>query len=180
MRRLEDLQRAFTYHPDYYRFEDAALNLVDLGLQNSRGFRALKVWLALRQVGRSGYERMIADDMRLARHLHTLAGEHPVLEPLSHSLSITTFRYVPADLPSRIGDDAVAAYLNELNEALLDRIEKSGQAFFSNAVIDGVFALRLCVVNFRTTLDDIEILPGLVSRLGAEVDGELRPGSLPS
>ena len=56
--------RRLRYHPPYYHFEERATNYVDYGPQNSRGFRALKVWLALRQAGASGYRRMIADDIR--------------------------------------------------------------------------------------------------------------------
>ncbi len=63
----EKLRAAFSYHPVYYHFGVEATNYFDLGAQNSRGFRALKVWLALQQVGREGYERMISDDIRLAR-----------------------------------------------------------------------------------------------------------------
>ena len=74
------------------------VNYFDYGPQNSRGFRALKVWLALRQVGRDGYLQMIGDDMRLARHLHALVAQHPEFEAITQNLSITTFRYVPPDL----------------------------------------------------------------------------------
>ena len=59
----EALRAAFAYHPPYYHFEERATNYVDYGPQNSRGFRALKVWLALRHVGAAGYRRMIADDI---------------------------------------------------------------------------------------------------------------------
>ena len=63
----EALRAAFAYHPPYYHFEEQATNYVDYGPQNSRGFRALKVWLALRHAGAAGYRRMIADDIRLSR-----------------------------------------------------------------------------------------------------------------
>ena len=54
MRRPEDLRNAFSYRPPYYHFDDDVLNLVDYGPQNSRGFRAIKVWMALKQIGRLG------------------------------------------------------------------------------------------------------------------------------
>ncbi len=98
VRRRGDLRRAFSYHPSYYHFDHEVTNYFDYGPQNSRGFRALKVWLALRQVGWSGYQQMIGDDMRLSRHLHTLVQQHPDFEALTQHLSITTFRYVPGDL----------------------------------------------------------------------------------
>ena len=166
VKRPEDLRNAFSYHPPYYRFGGEVLNFVDYGLQNSRGFRALKVWLALQQIGRAGYLESIAEDMRLSRKLFDLLQKHAEFEALTQDLSITTFRYVPPDLRSRLGDPAVEKSLNELNEALLARVEQSGKAFFSNAVIGGRFALRACIVNFRTSDADIEAVPEIVAALG--------------
>ena len=80
----------FSYHPSYYKFDEATrqagINYYEYGPQNSRGFRALKVWLALRQVGRKGYMRMISDDIRLASHLFRLVQEHPELQAFTHNL----------------------------------------------------------------------------------------------
>ena len=98
---LSDLRNAFSYHPPYYRFGEEALNFVDYGLQNSRGFRALKVWLALQQLGRSGYVDSMAEDMRLSRKLFDLVRAHPEFEALTQNLSITTFRYVPSRAPGQ-------------------------------------------------------------------------------
>ena len=164
------LRDAFSYHPVYYHFDETVVNYFDYGPQNSRGFRALKVWLALRQAGRDGYTSMIADDMTLARHLHALMSAHPEFEAMSQSLSITTFRYVPQDLQQRLGSEAVENYLNQLNQNLLTAVEKSGDAFPSNALIGDTFVLRACIVNYHTALDDIEALPPLLARLGKEAD----------
>jgi len=70
------------------------------------------------------------------------------------------------------------AYLNKLNETLLTHLIKGGEAFVSNAVIDGKYALRACIVNFNTTLDDVEALPEIVARLGRELDTAMRPEEL--
>jgi glutamate/tyrosine decarboxylase-like PLP-dependent enzyme len=164
VRRPADLRNAFSYHPPYYKFKDDVVNFVDYGLQNSRGFRALKVWLALQQIGRAGYEASIAEDMRLSRRLAAALGEHGSFEVLSQNLSITTFRYVPSDLRGQRSDAALER-LNRLNQDLLTRVEKSGEAFLSNAVVDGKFALRACIVNFNTSEEDVDALPGIVARL---------------
>ena len=174
------LQDTFSYHPPYYRFDgegaEPPLNYHEYGPQNSRGFRALKVWLALRQVGRDGYARMIADDIRLSRALHGMVQAEPELQAFTQDLSIATFRYVPTDLSA---DDATSApYLNDLNAALLTRLQRDGEAYLSNAVIDSIFVLRACIVNFRTTLDDVAALPGYIVRLGRELDATLRPAAL--
>lgn len=173
------LLAAFSYRPDYYHFQQEAKNFFERGIQNSRGFRALKVWLQLKQVGRSGYEGMIADDIALARRFHAIADERAELEALTQGLSITTYRYVPAALRDRTGDDDVRTYLNDLNQAIQSRMERGGEAFVSNAVLDDdVYALRMCIVNFRTTEDDVVALADITERLGRELDGELRPEGL--
>lgn len=172
VRDISNLRSAFAYHPPYYHFGVEAINYFDLGPQNSRGFRALKVWLALQQVGRDGYARMISDDIRHSRAMYERIGDYTELEALSQGLSITTFRYVPPDLSPTDGN--VASYLNDLNRELLTRLQRGGEAYVSNAVIGGKYALRACIVNFRTELKDVNELLPLVSRLGKEVDEEMR------
>src|SRR5205085_10272723 len=130
--------------------------------------------LALRQVGRDGYHEMIAGDIRLARQLHALVQQHPDFEALTQHLSITTFRYAPRDLQRPPQTGGTQAYLDELNRELLGRLERSGEAFLSNAMIGERFALRACIVNFRTSAEDIEALPRLLARLGQEADSEMR------
>jgi glutamate/tyrosine decarboxylase-like PLP-dependent enzyme len=166
VRRPGDLLRAFSYHPAYYHFDQDVTNYFDWGPQNSRGFRALKVWLALRQVGSSGYLQMIGDDIRLSQHLHALVQQHPDFEAMTQHLSIATFRYVPRDraLPPA---PETEAYLDRLNEDLLARVERSGDAFLSPAMVNGRFALRACIVNFRTSRADIEALLPMLARHGA-------------
>jgi aromatic-L-amino-acid decarboxylase len=168
------LGNAFSYHANYYSFEVEAMNYLDIGPQNSRGFRALKIWLALQHAGAAGYREMIQDDIILARHLYELASDHPELEAVTHQLSITTLRYVPQELRASLGCPQTEDYLNQLNQRLLAAIEKSGEAFISNAVIAGKYALRFCIVNFRTSTGDIEAMPQLLVRLGRQAHDELR------
>src|ERR1017187_5986897 len=92
------MRNAFAYHPVYYHFGVEAINYVDLGPQNSRGFRALKVWLALQQVGRDGYVQMISDDIRLPRDLFTQPAHCPELQPLTQSLSISSNDSAPTEI----------------------------------------------------------------------------------
>lgn len=181
VRQPQQMVDAFSFHPDYYKFDDDSeepgINYYEFGLQNSRGFRALKVWLALRMVGRQGYERMIADDIALARALFDAAEDHPEIETFTCNLSIATFRYVPQGLRGS-HDEAVDAYLSELNEELLTRLVDGGEAFVSNAIIDGKYALRACIVNFNTQLEDVQAIPHIVARLGRALDAEIRPQDL--
>lgn len=176
----QHLVATFSHNPTYYNFagsqEDPPINYHEFGMQNSRGFRALKVWLALRQVGRAGYQQMIGDDIALAKALYAELGRYPELQAVTQNLSITTFRFVPPDLPTHTAEATL--YLNKLNAELLNRLQKGGEAFVSNAVLAGDYLLRACIVNFRTTLADIQALPELVIRLGRQVDAELRPHAL--
>ncbi|HKQ62170.1 MAG TPA: pyridoxal-dependent decarboxylase [Candidatus Polarisedimenticolaceae bacterium] len=166
------LSATFGYTPSYYSFasadDDPRVSFYELGPQNSRGFRALKVWLGLRQAGREGYARMIADDCRLARELYRLAGAHPELEAVTCALSIATFRFVPA------GARGEEAYLDALNEKLLERLKAGGEIFLSNAVVNGRFLLRACVVNFRTGPADVAAVIDVVVREGRRLHRELR------
>ncbi|HLO83099.1 MAG TPA: aspartate aminotransferase family protein [Chitinophagaceae bacterium] len=168
------LTDAFSFHPVYYNFdgdpEDPAVNYYDYGMQNSRGFRALKVWMALRQAGRHGYEKMIRNDIELAEQLYQMALEHEELEAVSQSLSITTFRFVPEGKKDSEND------LNQLNEKLLNELQSGGKVFLSNAVIDGKYCLRACFVNFRTTTEDLDGLIKIVLEEGRKIAGVL-PGS---
>jgi aromatic-L-amino-acid/L-tryptophan decarboxylase len=170
VREAAHLRDAFSYHPPYYNFEREATNFVDLGPQNSRGFRALKVWLALRQVGREGYVRSIGDDVRLSERLAERLRAHPEFEVLTQQLSITTFRWVPPALRAEPGDEAAERRLDELHDALLGRLEHSGEAFVSRAVVGGRVALRACIVNFNTTAADVDAVPEIVARLGRDVE----------
>ena len=174
VRRREHLVQAFSYHPAYYHFDHDVTNYFDYGPQNSRGFRALKVWLALRQVGLAGYLQMIGDDLGLAQRLHRGVEQHPDFEALSQSLSITTFRYVPERLRAATGSTDTETYLQRLNEELLQRVERSGEAFLSNAIVGGRFALRACVVNFRTSAADIDALLELVARCGRDAEAAVQ------
>jgi glutamate/tyrosine decarboxylase-like PLP-dependent enzyme len=172
VRDADALREAFAYHPPYYYFGTEATNYVDFGMQNSRGFRALKVWLALQQAGRQGYARMITQDITLARRMFDVASRHDELEPMAQGLSITAFRYVPPELRSGVDEPDTASYLDELNEEIQSRLERGGEAFMSNAIVGGRYALRACIVNFNTTDDDVDALPHIVARLGRAAHGE--------
>ncbi len=162
----------YSSHPEYYNFSKneagESQNYYEYGLQNSRGFRALKVWMTLQQIGRSGYVKMIGEDIALSELFFELAKNHPELEAMTQNLSITTFRYVPVNnIPNDI--TAREAYLNKLNEALLDNLQQGGEVFLSNAIVHDKYCLRGCIVNFRTSKKDIEEIIEIVVREGKKM-----------
>ena len=158
-RHASALRDAFAFKPHYYQFDDnegqQVKNYFEYGPQNSRGFRALKIWLAFQQTGADGYRKLIGDEIALAHRLHEMLAGHDSLERGTVSLSITTFRYVPHDLRGAADDGALTNYLNELNARIVTAIRLSGEAYLSNAFIEGRYMLRVCIVNFRTTLEDV-------------------------
>lgn len=164
----------YSSHPEYYNFEkgehDSSVNFYEYGLQNSRGFRALKVWLGLQQLGRSGYVQLIREDIALAEMMFELADKHEAFEAVSCNLSIATFRFVPTDL----GQKASLDYLNELNEALVDQLQLEGKVFPSNAIVGGKYCLRACVVNFRTRDKDVEESMEIILKTGKALHAKLK------
>ena len=169
VRSRDTLSAAFAYHPPYYHFAEQVLNYVDFGPQNSRGFRALKVWLALRHAGASGYRQMIGDDIALSQLMASAVDRHPELQLVSQALSITTFRYVPLEMRGRLGERSTEEALDALNKSLLDAVQRGGDAFVSNAVVNGRYVLRACIVNFHTERSDVEALPEIVAACGREL-----------
>lgn len=151
------LRKTFSSRPEYYNFngykKDEAHNFYEYGMQNSRGFRALKVWLMLQHTGRKGIVEAIRQDIDLSKLLYDLAKEHKSLEVFTHNLSITTLRFVPEEFKGVTNSNL--DYLNKLNEELLHSIQYSGELFLSNAIIDNKFSLRACIVNFKTSEKDI-------------------------
>ena len=170
------LTDTYSSHPEYYNFSKndhgPALNFYEYGLQNSRGFRALKVWMALRQVGRNGYLKMIREDIGLSQLFFQLANNHEELEAVTQSLSITTLRYVPFGYGDK--SEGNEKYLNTLNEALLDNLQLGGQVFLSNAIVNHKYCLRGCIVNFRTSKKDIEEIIDIIVREGKQMHQKIR------
>jgi glutamate/tyrosine decarboxylase-like PLP-dependent enzyme len=117
---------------------------------------------------------MISDDIRLSRTMAEAAARHPELQVLTQALSITTFRFVPQDLRGGIGEEQVERHLDALNREVLDRLQRGGEAFVSNAIVEGHYVLRACIVNFHTTRADVEAVPEIVARVGRTVDTEWR------
>jgi glutamate/tyrosine decarboxylase-like PLP-dependent enzyme len=180
VRRATVLADSFGVEASYvHQDRDAVERGIDLGftgVQFSRGFNALKVWVSLLAHGRDAYVRRITHDVELARYLDGRVRARADLESMAPvTLSIACFRYVPPDLDPTEPD--VQAHLDRLNESLMTAIQTDGRCFCSNAVLDGRFSLRACIVNFRSEADDVDRLLDVVVELGERIDRELRAGA---
>lgn len=166
----------YSSHPVYYNFnhkdEEPSLNYYEYGLQNSRGFRALKVWMTLQHVGREGYIKMFKENIELSKLLYEEVRKHSELEAVTQNLSITTLRYVPSGF--RQDGNTNDSYLNQLNEMLLNELQKGGEVFLSNAIVSGKYCLRACIVNFRTSRKDILEIIEIIGREGRKIHEKLQ------
>jgi aromatic-L-amino-acid decarboxylase len=142
--RPEALQQAFSWWQDILRTgEDVALNLSDYGPALGRRFRSLKLWAVLRCHGRAGLQAMIREHVRLARLFASWVEAEPGWEVVApYPFSTVCFRLE--------GSDAE-------NEALLERVNRSGEAFLSGTRLAGRQTLRLAIGNARTTEDDVRL-----------------------
>ncbi|MCA1646953.1 MAG: aminotransferase class V-fold PLP-dependent enzyme [Chloroflexi bacterium] len=162
VRSAEAMRDTFSLVPPYLR-TDARLDgvggppwLSEFGFQQTRGFRALKVWMALKHHGLDGYRALLEHDLGLADHLVAQIQAMPDLELLAHGLSVVCFRLAPPELRPD------AEQLDELNRRVLAAVQLSGQAFVTGTTVKGNFALRACVVNPRSTSEDVDALLTLV------------------
>jgi len=143
--------------------DDETFAYWDYGVELSRRFRALKVWLTLRYYGVKRIAAAIAEDIALAEYLGQVvaaAEDFELIAPVE--LSICCFRYVPATIKKCMttvsADELIEINrnLDALNEQILGIVQKGGKAYISNATVNGRFALRACITNFRTTKADID------------------------
>ncbi|HZS33794.1 MAG TPA: pyridoxal-dependent decarboxylase [Methylomirabilota bacterium] len=137
----------------------------EYGFQQTRGFRALKLWLTLQHLGRAGVVRLARRHLALADRLAARVGLAPDLELVAASgLSIVCFRYVP---PDERRDDPAA--LDRLNTALVERLQSEGRVFLTGTVLGGRFALRACILHYGTGEADVDALVETVRETGARV-----------
>jgi glutamate/tyrosine decarboxylase-like PLP-dependent enzyme len=162
------LTRSFGFHPAYLPAPGTAdrVDFFERSPENSRRFRALKVWLALRLYGRDGYRGMIERNIRLAQHMADVIEATPGLTlSAPRGLSVVCWRAEPAGVTDETA-------LNELQTRIIDELECRGIAFLSNAALrDGRTAIRACIVNFRTTPADVEAIVRASAEMAAELAG---------
>ncbi|MBV9959734.1 MAG: amino acid decarboxylase, partial [Acidobacteria bacterium] len=163
--RDERAQRAaFSLTPNYLKptargTAAGGLHLAELGVQLSRGFRALKVWMSLKTHGAEMFGRLIEQNVRQAGYLRELIEADARLELLAPvSLNVVCFRFRAAGLSE--------TELNKLNEELLLRVQESGVAVPSSTLLGTSYALRVANTNHRSRRSDFELLVKTVAEIG--------------
>jgi aromatic-L-amino-acid decarboxylase len=162
VRRREDLHDSFAHDEGYLPHERAEPHAVDVTLEYSRPFRALKLWLAFRAHGADAFRRAVRRNLRQAQLLHDEIARHDDLEALNPpQLSIVPFRHVPRGV----------ADLDAHNARLAQELQRDARVYVAPAVIDGAVYLRPCIVNFRTTDADVLALVEIAREVGGRLVG---------
>ena len=164
-------RRTFALTPDYLAHGERGINaglwFSDYGVQLSRGFRALKAWMHIKEHGVEKLGRLIDQNVAQARHLEELVKRSPELELMAPvPLNIVCFRY---RVPGRTD-----AELDALNQELLVRLQEGGVAAPSYTRLDGRYALRAAITNHRSRREDFDAMVAEVLRIGRELAAKPR------
>jgi glutamate/tyrosine decarboxylase-like PLP-dependent enzyme len=170
-RNPEFAHAAFAHEAEYTRMfgeqADEAFVCWDYGPELSRRFRALKVWMLLKGVGLDRLRNAIESNLASARYLESMVQASDDFEMVAPvELSIFCFRHVPAQLRNDSAEQ-----IDQFNERLLVALQRDGSSYLSNTTLAGRFALRGCVLNYRTTLRDMEILLDDLRRVAKSLPG---------
>lgn len=158
---------SFTLTPEYLKSAPRGIAsgawLHDFGLQTSRGFRALKVWMALEEHGVAKFGRLIDQDLAHARYLAERVTATPDLSLcFPPAINIVCFRYDPGGLSEPA--------LKQLNTEIMVRMQEAGIAAVSDTTVHGRHCLRAAINNHRTKRADLDILIDEVARQGAALN----------
>jgi glutamate/tyrosine decarboxylase-like PLP-dependent enzyme len=162
----EAMRAAYSLVPPYIRTQGTSNAVMGLpwfseyGFQQSRAFRALKVWMTMKQFGLAGHRAAVEENIALARYLAGRVREAPDLELVASGLSIVCFRY-------RVSD--VSDTSDTVNRRLLEQLQLGGEAFLTSTELAGRFVLRACIVNYHSTRDDIDRMLAAVRRIGTQL-----------
>jgi len=163
------LRRAFMLHSEYTTVTETdpieRYAFFDRGLEMSRRFRGLKIWMILKYRGVDAIADVIARNIATRAYLDSRIAAEPRLESLGSELSIACFRYLPED---------AAVDADVLNRRIIERILDEAECYMSPTELDGRYALRVCIVNFRTQPSDIDFLLERVLSLGRAAESALR------
>ena len=163
-RRPDVLRRAFSLTPEYLRTpeEGEVKNLMDYGISLGRRFRALKLWMIIRSLGREGIADAIGDHISYARRLAEMIqadNDFELLAPVPFSTVV--FRLRPKTSASKAWSESE---INETNERLLNAVNQTGKAFLSHTKLRDKFGIRMAIGNLKTNWEDVSETWELIQR----------------
>jgi aromatic-L-amino-acid/L-tryptophan decarboxylase len=171
VRDAQAMRSTFSLVPPYLRTDGNAVGVggppwfSEYGFQQTRGFRALKVWMTLQQFGVKGLAAIVDANIDLARRLAERVERADDFElSAPPSLSVVCFRYTG-------GLHGTEQEIAALNRTLLERLQRGGDAFITSTELRGRFVLRACIVNYRSTLEDVDRLVDAVRAIGTTLLG---------
>jgi glutamate/tyrosine decarboxylase-like PLP-dependent enzyme len=157
VRDAQVMRDTFSLVPPYLRDDTAMTWFSEFTIQQKRGFKALKLWMVMQQIGVEGYRELISHDIQMAQKLQTKIRERADFELVAHGpLSITCFRYCPSGIED----------INILNKKVAEIVQREGRAFLTTTELNGQTVLRACIVNFRTTESDLDQLLDAAAEAG--------------
>jgi aromatic-L-amino-acid/L-tryptophan decarboxylase len=160
VRDAQAMRDSYSLVPPYIRDDTAMPWFSEFSIQQTRGFKALKLWLVMQQIGVEGHRDLISRDIALAKALQAKIQARDDFELVAAgSLSVTCFRYAPHGV-----EDVMT-----LNKKLLEIVQREGKAFLTSTELNGRFVLRACIVNFRTTEADLDVLLDTIAEAGTRV-----------
>jgi aromatic-L-amino-acid decarboxylase len=171
------MKQAFSLVPEYLRTpeEDHVRNFMDYGIQLGRRFRALKLWMVMRAFGTEGLRQHLRAHIALAESFRGWIEASPDFELLAPvPFSVVCFRHRP---PGLLDNGETEAYLNQLNERLLESVNATGEVFLSHTQLNGRFTLRLAIGNLRTTEAHVRRAWELLQQHAQKLDAEVRPAT---
>jgi len=156
----EAMRNTFSLVPPYIRDDRQLPWFSEFGPQQTRGFRALKLWFAMKHVGVDGYRRLISRDIELARLLQEKIRNRLDFQLVATGpLTVTCFRYVSVEVSD----------LEALNRAVLACVQADGDVYLTSTELNGEYVLRANIVNFRTDESDLDFLLDKLAEAGQGV-----------
>ncbi len=157
VRDAQAMRDTFSLVPPYLRDDQALPWFSEFGIQQTRGFKALKLWMAMQHIGLDGYKASISRDIGLAKLLQAKIQARDDFELVAAGpLSVTCFLYTPPNLTE----------IEVVNRKLIELVQAEGQVFLTGTELNGRYALRACIVNFRTTEADLDRLLDVIADAG--------------
>ena len=174
------MKKTFSYPTDYIaldkkkKLSNDEIDFADYSIELSRSFRALKIWMSLKQYGIRRYEKIINQNMKLIEYWQELIKNSQDFQIMAPSvLSVVCFRFNP-EKAMKIKNENKELYLDKLNRLIIKSIRENREFLISGTMLNGRYVLRACIVNYRTTKQDVKYIIQALREIGKKNDALLK------